>query len=91
MKPNEGNEEAISEYVTQLSTLQRNEGYHLLMAQVDALTKMAFGKLMAEVDPTTLAREVGKVAALREVRSWVDQEIRLYMEEQEAVRKGKQR
>lgn len=91
MKPNEGNEEAISEYLVRLQTLQRNEGYALLMDQVRDMTRMAFGQLEAATDPTSMAKHVGMVMALREVSSWVDREIQAFMDAEQKIRDSRKK
>lgn len=88
MKPDEGNKAAVEEYLVRLQNLQRNEGYAFLMQQVDDLTRGAFSRLIAATDPTTMAKEAGRVAALRDVRSWVDSEIQATLEAAEAFKKS---
>lgn len=91
MKPDEFDTEGISAYLVQLQTLQKTDGYHLFMQQVNLLTKMAFSKLLASEDPTVMAKETGRIAALREISAWVDTEIQATLERQGEFNKSKKR
>ncbi len=60
------------ETITALQSLKKHPGYDLLMAWIDEATRGAFNDIMYSNDPTTIMKNVGKVAAYKEVRSRTD-------------------
>ena len=63
------------EFLNSLQSLQKHPAYEYLMAWVDECTRGVFARLVNESDPTKLAKLVGNVSTLKEVRSRIDFEI----------------
>ncbi len=63
------------DHLAMFQSLKKHPAYDVLMGWVDERTRGMFNHLLTEKDPTQLAKDVGAVAALREVRARVDSEI----------------
>lgn len=60
------------ESLNAMQSLRKHPGYELLMAWIDEATRGAFNDIMYSNDPTVIMKNVGKVAAYKEVRSRTD-------------------